>query len=221
MKRCSKCRAEKDILEFHKSAATPDGLYRYCKSCEKIKAHNRYLKTREKVIARVTTWNKGHVEHRKRWKEEYIKSDLYLARRVAKYGIDDPEIFKGLLEQQGNVCAICSRPFGSKGSQIDHDHITGKVRGLLCISCNMSLGGFRDNIELLSKAIDYLNRGNNMTMEKISSERVICNRCSSPAIEGTNPPLCSEHSSLQKVGESNVITLREAEKLFTLQIPEE
>ena len=42
---------------------------------------------------------------------------------------------------------------------IDHDHTTGQVRGLLCDSCNPALGGFKDNIESLQKAIDYLKEG--------------------------------------------------------------
>ncbi|RFS81363.1 hypothetical protein D0T12_32545 [Actinomadura spongiicola] len=67
-----------------------------------------------------------------------------------------------------NTCAICGRVDDEKGSKrfaIDHDHTCcstagrscGKcIRGLLCVSCNAGLGGFRDNIELLAKAIDYL-----------------------------------------------------------------
>ena len=159
MKRCSKCRVEKDEGEFHKSAATPDGLYRYCKPCEKEKARVRYLRTRDYVISRVKTWNREHVAQRKKWKEQYRNSDLYLARRVAKYDIR-PDEYKQLREVQKNKCSICFRPFGEDTPNIDHDHNTGKVRGLLCTACNMALGGFGDSIELLSRAIEYLNRNN-------------------------------------------------------------
>jgi hypothetical protein len=56
-------------------------------------------------------------------------------------------------KSQENKCWICE----SKTSLVvDHDHSTGKVRGLLCSLCNTSLGGFKDNIESLKKAIEYL-----------------------------------------------------------------
>lgn len=62
-----------------------------------------------------------------------------------------------LLAAQGGACAICGGPPLGKGVyHLDHDHETGNVRGLLCHACNTSLGGFRDDPELLRKAIAYL-----------------------------------------------------------------
>lgn len=51
------------------------------------------------------------------------------------------------------VCAICG---GKEKLVVDHDHETDKVRGLLCFFCNLGLGNFRDNPQLLKKAIEYL-----------------------------------------------------------------
>lgn len=58
------------------------------------------------------------------------------------------------------ACAICGRTqstqWDSKRLHVDHDHITGRIRGLLCNLCNTSLGGFQDNPALLMSAISYL-----------------------------------------------------------------
>ena len=65
--------------------------------------------------------------------------------------------------QQGGVCAICKKPEKSKWNTeqpmllaVDHDHETGRVRGLLCNNCNTGLGKFMDDPDLLSSAIEYL-----------------------------------------------------------------
>jgi hypothetical protein len=63
-----------------------------------------------------------------------------------------------MLEDQGGVCAICSKPDEVEGRRmaIDHNHDTGAVRGLLCGNCNRGLGNFQDDIDMLKKATDYL-----------------------------------------------------------------
>ncbi|NCA22781.1 MAG: hypothetical protein EBS86_16815, partial [Crocinitomicaceae bacterium] len=60
-------------------------------------------------------------------------------------------------EFQKNKCYICLCTFDNN-AHIDHDHKTGKVRGLLCRECNLLLGFSRDNIHLLEKAISYLQK---------------------------------------------------------------
>ena len=77
----------------------------------------------------------------------------------AKYGIDQ-EFYEYLVEQQDSECKICGdyKPsfLPGGGLVVDHDHRTGKVRGLLCRECNLRLGYFHDNPELLRKAADYV-----------------------------------------------------------------
>jgi hypothetical protein len=86
-----------------------------------------------------------------------VCSDAHRHRiRLHTYGLDE-NTFKELLEQQDGKCAIC---FGdvTEGLNlvVDHNHETGKVRGILCSICNMSLGGFKDSLEYLRSAVKYL-----------------------------------------------------------------
>ena len=92
---------------------------------------------------------------------EYGKSNQS-KRRAMKYGLTIGQV-EELLARQGGCCVICSttKPKGRHNTwAIDHCHNTGEVRGLLCNSCNVSLGGFEDDTLRLQKAIDYLNGGN-------------------------------------------------------------
>ena len=88
-----------------------------------------------------------------------------------KFGITQ-EDYKDMMEAQGGTCAICNgknavrkrttfenKPF-TIALAVDHNHKTGKVRGLLCNSCNTSLGKFKDDITLLKRAIEYLEETN-------------------------------------------------------------
>lgn len=79
-------------------------------------------------------------------------------RKKIEYGAD----YNELLKKQGGKCALCEKPLskltGAGGAGIDHCHNTGKVRGLLCTGCNAGLGCFRDDKEILRKALAYLER---------------------------------------------------------------
>jgi hypothetical protein len=79
-------------------------------------------------------------------------------QQISLYGLT-VEQYDAMLTKQNGVCAICgkSERSSSKGVlSIDHDHSNGKVRGLLCDTCNRGLGHFYDNIFLLYNAIEYL-----------------------------------------------------------------
>jgi hypothetical protein len=81
------------------------------------------------------------------------------------YGID-AEKYHQMHDAQGGVCAICGRPetaIDKKNGRtrrlaIDHDHATGKVRGLLCTRCNAVLGYAQDNLNVLLASIQYLRK---------------------------------------------------------------
>ena len=136
---CKKCGVRKTPEEFH---FTGDKTYRRrtCKRCAG-------------VMRKANLASKPPGE----WEEHLRKSHL---RR--KYGISSEEFYKLLKSQEGR-CSICrvemdstTRQNAPKKVQVDHDHKTGQVRGLLCFSCNTGLGKFRDSEELLHKAIAYL-----------------------------------------------------------------
>lgn len=69
--------------------------------------------------------------------------------------------FNKMFIAQHGRCAICEKVLSESGSRsktahVDHNHSTGKVRGLLCKPCNQGIGFLRDNIEILANAIEYL-----------------------------------------------------------------
>lgn len=92
----------------------------------------------------------------------YPKLKGYALKR--RYGISELE-YLDLVQKQNNLCAICGcletsldkRLQLPKALAVDHCHQTGKIRGLLCSFCNTGLGQFKDNPDLLKKAIEYLN----------------------------------------------------------------
>ena len=80
-----------------------------------------------------------------------------------RYKIREHE-YDAMLEEQMYSCKICgihkddpTRRDADRPLAVDHDHNTGKVRGLLCANCNLALGAFKDNIDTLNTAIRYLN----------------------------------------------------------------
>lgn len=67
-----------------------------------------------------------------------------------KFGIEQSE-YDAMLAQQGGVCALCGAPPGRYRHAVDHDHVTGRIRGLLCMGCNRSLGWVeRVNLEAVA-----------------------------------------------------------------------
>lgn len=79
------------------------------------------------------------------------------ASRIERvYGLTYAD-YERLYESQGGKCYICHRAKGtSRRLSVDHDHDTGKVRGLLCRPCNDMLGHCRDDPKMISRAISYL-----------------------------------------------------------------
>jgi hypothetical protein len=73
------------------------------------------------------------------------------ARRL---GISVEDVLQALARQKG--CSICGREEPNRRLALDHDHRTGKLRGLLCHNCNQALGKFQDDPALLRKAAAYL-----------------------------------------------------------------
>jgi len=103
--------------------------------------NKKYREThREKLVAHQKEYRKAH-------REEIL---------MKKYRLTIENYDKMLVAQNG-VCAICGHPPNWRCLSVDHNHITGNVRGLLCTNCNMMLGLVDDSIEILRSAIEYLN----------------------------------------------------------------
>jgi hypothetical protein len=128
-KECKVCGVEKNISDFYTGRKD-------CKDCKNAVA-------------------------RKRWKENIEASDRYKKRnreraKERRYGITQ-EQFDQMLLDQNNKCKICDIEFkNTKDTHIDHCHNSSVVRGLLCNNCNIALGQFGDNTDIMDNAIKYL-----------------------------------------------------------------
>ena len=138
-KQCSKCNTVKDLTEFHTFKSYKGKTYfkSWCKCCHK--EHKRISQTANKSLKR----------------HEYnLKSRFNMT----------VEQYDQMLKDQNYVCKICGKPETTKSTAkcgrvqrlaVDHDHKTGKVRGLLCQSCNVGLGKFKDDYNILLRAANY------------------------------------------------------------------
>lgn len=147
---CFKCKASKSHSEYSYCKDGKDALQSYCKDCcaKTISDYRDNGDRKARAAVRNKAWRKNNPER--------IKL-LELRSRTKKFGIN-PEAYERMVVSQGGVCAICRTLPNSMGLAIDHNHKTGKVRGLLCGRCNPGIGMFQDNIELLKSAIEYLEK---------------------------------------------------------------
>ena len=139
-KRCSKCRIQKPTSEFNQDRSKCDGLRAYCRSCCRVYRRAYYARNSARIKAQQKERYQGYLPH---------------YHYKAKYGISLDD-YKALFESQGGKCAICRKPQGKRSLGVDHDHATGRVRGLLCDKCNLGLGYFDDEPDRLLAARFYL-----------------------------------------------------------------
>ena len=99
-------------------------------------------------------------KHQKEWRgKNKERCKEYNKKRRLKINFNmSLEAYNNLLEKQNHCCAICKKHENDnkRDLAVDHNHKTGKVRGLLCINCNRLIGYSKDNIETLENAIRYL-----------------------------------------------------------------
>lgn len=131
---CTRCERFLPPGAFNRDKKQRDGLFPHCRECRAAFKRTVYPRDAQAFAIR-------HL------------------RRT--YGID-PETFAKMLEAQGGLCATCSKPMkkglGPLGPQVDHCHITGHVRGILCNGCNRALGYARDDPTVLRAMADYIER---------------------------------------------------------------
>lgn len=157
-KQCSKCQEVKATSEFSKNKRRKDGIDGVCKACTRARykaweqtklqdlttyRQQYYLKRREQIL---TTRIKSYSE---------LSADDKRRRQLKKYNLTLKQ-FQALLEQQANLCDICREPMTTP--HVDHDHETGRVRGLLCGDCNTAIGYLRDDPGRAINAAAYLQK---------------------------------------------------------------
>jgi hypothetical protein len=143
--RCSRCKESKPVSEFHMKIRP----HAYCKSCAVLNGEE---------------WRRNNPEKKEQYNLEY---------KTRQRGTT-PEWFMETLANQDGVCGICKHPETdrykktgrAKSLAIDHDHQTGKVRGLLCTKCNQSLFLLEKHKGWAENAVRYLSAFNSSTNER-------------------------------------------------------
>lgn len=147
MKTCYVCKQTKDIGSFYEDKSQCKGYSSACRECSRAK--NRAWRDKNKQKAS---------DYRKQYYKDNRARRIEVARDMSfkkRYGISLQE-YEACVLLQSNKCLICGSNRTSRRLAVDHCHKTGKIRGLLCSKCNLGLGNFDDNIDFLSKAIQYL-----------------------------------------------------------------
>jgi len=145
-KKCSKCKEIRPLSDFHKNPKGKYGLNEKCKHCRSVYEAASYKKLDADRLD-------------KRYKRQKVNK----LRRV--YGITQAE-YDVLFQAQGGVCAACGHEetlFNPVQNcfyplSVDHDHKTGKVRGLLCRACNVAYGNLKEDPERIIKLLEYHQR---------------------------------------------------------------
>jgi len=169
---CTKCGKEKSLPEFYKSVYGKGGVESMCKECRQswnrnyhskanylpqIEGNKRCAKCGKMVPVNDFSFNRRNKDGR----GSYCKSCAHDSARKSAlkllYGLSLSD-YDTLLACQEYKCAICKRPFdsNSKSLHVDHNHQSGKVRGLLCAQCNIIIGMCSENPNILSNIISYL-----------------------------------------------------------------
>lgn len=174
-KHCPDCKRDLPHGDFRRNVRGAGGLSAYCRECFKVRDAAAYARRRAAAgktvrprlameghkrcascdevkpleeFHKAVSQSGGHVPYCKPCRSTRERSGRFLRL----YGLTEDDL-AAMIEAQGGLCAIChERP----AEHVDHDHLTGIVRRVLCFPCNAALGHFLDRPDLLRSAIDYL-----------------------------------------------------------------
>jgi hypothetical protein len=153
MKICCRCGAEKpaDTEHFYRNRHRSDGLDETCSECKRLAAKKWYRENLTKARAAVRKYARTH--------KQQLAANYRAHILGKKYGLSVQD-YDALVEAQQGLCAICGGHLSTFNQRlaVDHCHTTGRIRGLLCHNCNTGLGKFKEDIELLLRAVEYLQR---------------------------------------------------------------
>jgi hypothetical protein len=151
-KKCNKCQETKPLSEYFKSKESLDGHYSICKVCKQRATLAARANKKDEYNAYMKKYRKEHPD------TEANKSRDRRKSLIRRYGITDVD-YQNMLTRQGGKCALPScgavPVAGEHRFPVDHDHETGRVRGILCSSCNRSIAILDDSL-LLKDAIEYV-----------------------------------------------------------------
>ena len=172
------CKVHGDLNEINayvcKDDACKGGIRLRCKACCHLNRIARYYLNREENIKKSVEWKKENRDHVNAWEKqnrlnnpEWYEKDT-INRICRRRGIN-LDHYHNLVAEQNSLCAICNKPESrlsknGKGERkitslcVDHCHTTNKVRGLLCHACNTAIGKFKDDINIIKSAINYLKK---------------------------------------------------------------
>ena len=152
MKTCSKCNVDQPLSEYHKSSVHKGGHNPQCRTCYNQARKKNY--DPEKDRARAKAWYK---RNRQKVREKQM---LY------KYGLTTEQYSKMVADQQ-NKCKICEKKMtGVREPAIDHCHVSGNVRDLLCANCNAAIGLLQDDPEIIKNAARYVEYHNTLKADE-------------------------------------------------------
>lgn len=132
--------------------AVPDGCA-YCPDCSVVKPLSAFPRSKNRTNGRGVYCKPCH-NTRSQESSRRLHGGGRHYHLVARYGISAADADKMVDDQEG-LCAVCR---AAPAVHVDHDHVFGTVRGVLCFNCNGGLGQFRDRTDVMRSAIRYLER---------------------------------------------------------------
>lgn len=157
-KRCRICKQEKLDSEFYPNSHTKDGLRAECKECKRLEYQQN--KEQRSKKAKENYWKNPQIARERANKyRKAFPNKVKSTKLMQEFGLSYEE-YVSKLEAQNYSCAICDKHESNFTFKlaVDHDHESGKIRGLLCSNCNNGLGRFHDDLNKLQNAIEYLKK---------------------------------------------------------------
>lgn len=157
VKYCPACQITKTIDLFPKNRSRKDGLHSSCKDCNN--AYTTKYRKETQYQKHYYQENKEYYKNKQKIYKIEKKDQIYQQRKEygikKNYGITFQQKLE-MYENQNHQCLICRNSFEENKLTIDHSHVTKKVRGLLCHSCNAGIGLLKESKNILLSAINYL-----------------------------------------------------------------